>query len=61
MHAYITMNINLLQININLFSLDLGSFVLILKKPNFELLSFAMFEYSNDYLNLKYKLKKKQF
>ena len=44
-----------------MFALDLerGMFCSHLKKKtNFDLLSFAMFKDSNDYLNLKYKLKK---
>ena len=44
-----------------MFALDLkrGMFSSHLKKKKFELLSFAMFKYSNDYLNLKYKQKRK--
>ena len=51
MHAYINNECK----SFTMFALDLkrGMFCSHLKK-NFEL-SFAMFKYSNDYLNLKYK------
>ena len=58
MHAFITIDE---YESFTMFALNLkrGIFCSHLKKKtNFELLSFAMFKYSNDYLNLKYKLKK---
>lgn len=57
MHAYINNEYK----SFTMFALDLkrGMFSSHLKKKKFELLSFAMFKYSNDYLNLKYKQKRK--
>ena len=57
MHAYISNEYK----SFAMFALDLkrGMFCSHLEKKNFELLSFAMFKDSNDYLNLKYKQKRK--
>ena len=53
MHAYINNEYK----SFTMFALDLERrmFCSHFKKKNFELLSFAMFKYSNHYLNLKYK------